>query len=206
MMPDTCVGCSLKEGFIVGGILLGYLASALWVGDTGGWRYMYGAALPPALIVFAGMVSPSSTSSSPSSAPLLFLTFLLPLLHLFFLFCTSSSSHLSLSARLFLSLFFFLLSAPSFSHFSSSSPAPLLPLLHLFFLFCTSSSSDFFSSSSTPLLLPPMSSLSAACQRRWCAGLEVPNRVLQGLPVSTGMCTNFECSWTDCLLSCLLFS
>ncbi|DBA73245.1 TPA: hypothetical protein ACH3X1_011308 [Trebouxia sp. C0004] len=46
---------SLKEGFIVGGILLGYLASALWVGDTGGWRYMYGAALPPALIVFAGM-------------------------------------------------------------------------------------------------------------------------------------------------------
>jgi len=68
------VGCSLKEGFIVGGILLGYLASALWVGDTGGWRYMYGAALPPALIVFAGMVSPSSTPSS-SSAPLLPLTF-----------------------------------------------------------------------------------------------------------------------------------
>ena len=51
------VVCSLKEGFIVGGILLGYLASALWVGDTGGWRYMYGAALPPALLVFAGMVS-----------------------------------------------------------------------------------------------------------------------------------------------------
>ncbi|KAL3146782.1 hypothetical protein ABBQ38_014764 [Trebouxia sp. C0009 RCD-2024] len=46
---------SCKEGFIVGGILLGYLASALWVGETGGWRYMYGAALPPALIVFAGM-------------------------------------------------------------------------------------------------------------------------------------------------------
>ncbi len=85
-MPGvTCVGCSLKEGFIVGGILLGYLASALWVGDTGGWRYMYGAALPPAFIVFAGMVSPSSTPSS-SSAPLLPLTFLLPLLHLFFLF------------------------------------------------------------------------------------------------------------------------
>lgn len=41
----------------MGGILLGYLASALWVGDTGGWRYMYGAALPPALLVFAGMVS-----------------------------------------------------------------------------------------------------------------------------------------------------
>ena len=48
---------SCKEGFIVGGILLGYLASALWVGETGGWRYMYGAALPPALLVFVGMVS-----------------------------------------------------------------------------------------------------------------------------------------------------
>lgn len=58
--PQLTVGmaCSCKEGFIVGGILLGYLASALWVGETGGWRYMYGAALPPALIVFAGMVSP----------------------------------------------------------------------------------------------------------------------------------------------------
>lgn len=53
------VVCSLKEGFIVGGILLGYLASALWVGETGGWRYMYGAALPPAILVFAGMVSGS---------------------------------------------------------------------------------------------------------------------------------------------------
>jgi len=74
----------------VGGILLGYLASALWVGDTGGWRYMYGAALPPALIVFAGMVSPSYTPSH-SSAPLLPLALLLPLLHLFCLFCTSSS-------------------------------------------------------------------------------------------------------------------
>lgn len=84
MPVDACVDCSLKEGFIVGGILLGYLASALWVGDTGGWRYMYGAALPPALIVFAGMVSPSSE--------------LLPLLRLFFLslffffLCTPSSS------------------------------------------------------------------------------------------------------------------
>lgn len=51
------MACSCKEGFIVGGILLGYLASALWVGETGGWRYMYGAALLPALLVFAGMVS-----------------------------------------------------------------------------------------------------------------------------------------------------
>ena len=90
MLGDTRVGCSLKEGFIVGGILLGYLASALWVGDQVGWRYMYGAALPPAFIVFAGMVSPNSTPS-PSSAPLLPLALLLPLLHLFCLFCTSSS-------------------------------------------------------------------------------------------------------------------
>ena len=59
----TCaVMYSCKEGFIVGGILLGYLASALWVGETGGWRYMYGAALPPALLVFAGMVSHCSAS------------------------------------------------------------------------------------------------------------------------------------------------
>lgn len=48
---------SLKEGFIVVGILLGYLASALWVGETGGWRDMYGVALFPALILAAGMVS-----------------------------------------------------------------------------------------------------------------------------------------------------
>lgn len=46
---------SLKEGFIVGGILLGYLASALWVSDTGGWRNMYGVALFPAITVLAGM-------------------------------------------------------------------------------------------------------------------------------------------------------
>lgn len=58
----AAVGYSCKEGFIVGGILLGYLASALWVGETGGWRYMYGAALPPALLVFAGMVSHCSAS------------------------------------------------------------------------------------------------------------------------------------------------
>ena len=41
----------------MGGILLGYLASALWVGETGGWRNMYGAAFVPALILAAGMVS-----------------------------------------------------------------------------------------------------------------------------------------------------
>lgn len=50
--------CSLKEGLIVVGILLGYLASAVWVDEVGGWRYMYGAALPAALLVLAGMVSP----------------------------------------------------------------------------------------------------------------------------------------------------
>ena len=66
--PYTVVVCSLKEGFIVGGILLGYLASALWVSDTGGWRNMYGVALFPAITVLAGMVRPSSTLSSFSSS------------------------------------------------------------------------------------------------------------------------------------------
>ena len=67
--PHLAVVHSCKEGFIVGGILLGYLASALWVCETGGWRYMYGAALPPALIVFAGMVShPCASGSLLSSA------------------------------------------------------------------------------------------------------------------------------------------
>ena len=36
--------------------MLGYLASALWVGEIGGWRNMYGAAFIPALILAAGMV------------------------------------------------------------------------------------------------------------------------------------------------------
>lgn len=56
LLADLLPVCSLKEGFIVGGILLGYLASALWVGETGGWRNMYGAAFIPALILAAGMV------------------------------------------------------------------------------------------------------------------------------------------------------
>lgn len=39
------------------GILLGYLASYLFIDDIGGWRLMYGLAAGPALIVLAGMVS-----------------------------------------------------------------------------------------------------------------------------------------------------
>lgn len=50
------------------GILLGYLASALWVGETGGWRNMYGVAVFPALILAAGMVS--ATPASPCCAVL----------------------------------------------------------------------------------------------------------------------------------------
>jgi len=49
--------CSLKEAFIVTGILLGYLASYLFIDDVGGWRLMYGLAAGPALVVLAGMVS-----------------------------------------------------------------------------------------------------------------------------------------------------
>lgn len=46
---------SLKEAFIVGGILAGYATSYLFVENIGGWRYMYSAAAIPALIAFAGM-------------------------------------------------------------------------------------------------------------------------------------------------------
>ena len=52
----------------MGGILLGYLASALWVGETGGWRYMYGASLLPAIALLAGMVSAGTTSGIRSVA------------------------------------------------------------------------------------------------------------------------------------------
>ena len=51
-----CVARSLKEVFIVGGILLGYLTSYLFVDDVGGWRLMYGLAAGPAVILLAGMV------------------------------------------------------------------------------------------------------------------------------------------------------
>lgn len=48
---------SLKEAFIVGGILLGYLASYFLVDITGGWRGMYGLAVPLTLTLFGGAVS-----------------------------------------------------------------------------------------------------------------------------------------------------
>ena len=51
-----CDKCSLKEVFIVCGILGGYLTSYLWVDTVGGWRFMYGVAAAPALILLAGMV------------------------------------------------------------------------------------------------------------------------------------------------------
>ena len=48
--------CSLKEGLIVLGILLGYLTGYLFVEDIGGWRSMYGIAAVPALLAGLGMV------------------------------------------------------------------------------------------------------------------------------------------------------
>jgi hypothetical protein len=48
---------SLKEAFIVGGILGGYAVSSLVVGEVGGWRTMYGASAPIAGVLAAGMVS-----------------------------------------------------------------------------------------------------------------------------------------------------
>lgn len=47
---------SLKEAFIVGGILLGYLVSYFLVDASGGWRGMYGIAVPLAVIFGVGMV------------------------------------------------------------------------------------------------------------------------------------------------------
>jgi len=46
---------SLKEVLIVAGILLGYLASYLFVSAFAGWRSIYLAAAPIAAILFAGM-------------------------------------------------------------------------------------------------------------------------------------------------------
>lgn len=48
---------SLKEAFIVGGILLGYLTSYFFIDDVGGWRNMYAIAAPLALLLGAGMAS-----------------------------------------------------------------------------------------------------------------------------------------------------
>ncbi len=47
---------SLKEAAIVGGILAGYLSSYVFIGGEGGWRSMYGAAAPLALLLGIGMV------------------------------------------------------------------------------------------------------------------------------------------------------
>ena len=47
---------SLKEGFVVIGILLGYVLGNLTIEQVGGWRTMYGAALVPALALGLGMV------------------------------------------------------------------------------------------------------------------------------------------------------
>ena len=47
---------SMKEAFIVGGILLGYLVSYLDASTVGGWRYIYGAAAPLSLVLIAGMI------------------------------------------------------------------------------------------------------------------------------------------------------
>lgn len=47
---------SLKEAFIVGGILLGYLASYGFVDTVGGWRWMYGVPTAAAMVLAAGMV------------------------------------------------------------------------------------------------------------------------------------------------------
>lgn len=46
---------SLKEVFIVLGMLLGYIVSSLAVDAIGGWRYMYGASIPLTLIMAFGM-------------------------------------------------------------------------------------------------------------------------------------------------------
>ena len=47
---------SMKEAFIVSGILLGYLVSYLEVSTLGGWRSIYGDAVPLAFILVCGML------------------------------------------------------------------------------------------------------------------------------------------------------
>ncbi|KAG6528399.1 D-xylose-proton symporter-like 3, chloroplastic [Zingiber officinale] len=46
---------SLKELFIVLGILLGYLVGSIQISAVGGWRYMYGVSAPIALVMALGM-------------------------------------------------------------------------------------------------------------------------------------------------------
>lgn len=48
---------SLKELFIVIGILLGYFVGSLEINAVGGWRYMYGLSCPIALIMGFGMLT-----------------------------------------------------------------------------------------------------------------------------------------------------
>ncbi|KAL6967580.1 hypothetical protein U1Q18_033388 [Sarracenia purpurea var. burkii] len=48
---------SLKELFIVLGILLGYFVGSFQINAVGGWRYMYGISAPVALIMGLGMWS-----------------------------------------------------------------------------------------------------------------------------------------------------
>jgi len=45
---------SAKEAFIVGGILMGYVAGATFIGAEGGWRSMLGVSALPALMMAAG--------------------------------------------------------------------------------------------------------------------------------------------------------
>ena len=56
--------CSLKECLIVVGILLGYLFSYIFIDTTGGWRYIFGLAAIPTVVLAAGMVSPRCTVTS----------------------------------------------------------------------------------------------------------------------------------------------
>ncbi|GMG98283.1 hypothetical protein Nepgr_000123 [Nepenthes gracilis] len=46
---------SLKELFIVLGILLGYFVGSLAINVVGGWRYMFGLSVPAALVMSLGM-------------------------------------------------------------------------------------------------------------------------------------------------------
>ena len=57
--PATVRGLliSLKEGFIVGGILAGFLASAAAVDGDGGWRLIWGGAALPGLLLAVGALS-----------------------------------------------------------------------------------------------------------------------------------------------------
>ncbi|KAL3518151.1 hypothetical protein ACH5RR_020740 [Cinchona calisaya] len=48
---------SLKELFIVLGILLGYFVGSYQINAVGGWRYMYGLSAPTALLMGLGMLS-----------------------------------------------------------------------------------------------------------------------------------------------------